>query len=167
MKAKASHASSPRNYRPLLVLLAVVALAAIARQFALNAFSGRIWMHDFMGFFLAVFAMLKLFDLGKFADGFAMYDVLAHVARPYAYVYPFLELALGLGYLSHRAPEWVYGATIVILGFGAIGVIRALLKGLDLNCACMGNLLKVPLSTVALVEDLGMAAMAAAMWVWR
>ena len=31
-------------------------------------------------------------------------------------------------------------------------------KGLDLNCVCMGTVLKVPLSTVALVENLGMAA---------
>ncbi len=27
-------------------------------------------MHDFMGFFLVVFALFKLFDLSAFADGF-------------------------------------------------------------------------------------------------
>jgi hypothetical protein len=43
-------------------------------------------------------------------------------------------------------------------------VINALAKGLDLKCACMGSILKVPLSTVALVEDLGMVGMAAALW---
>jgi hypothetical protein len=47
--------------------------------------------------------------------------------------------------------------------FGSLGVINALRKGLDLECACMGTVLKVPLSTVALIEDLGMAAMAAGM----
>ena len=36
-------------------------------------------------------------------------------------------------------------------------------KGEDLNCACMGNFLDVPLSGVTLTEDLGMAAMALAM----
>ena len=33
----------------------------------------------------------------------------------------------------------------------------------DVDCACMGTVLKVPLSTIALLEDLGMAAMAALM----
>jgi len=54
-------------------------------------------------------------------------------------------------------------ATIIVLTFGSIGVVRALLKGLDIECACMGTVLHVPLSTVALVEDLGMALMAAIM----
>ncbi|MDB6126270.1 MAG: hypothetical protein JWM35_166, partial [Verrucomicrobia bacterium] len=123
------------------------------------------WMHHFMGIFLVNFSMLKLFDVPAFADGFQMYDLLAKRLRPYALVYPFIELALGLAYLSSWNPSVVYAATVIVLSFGALGVINALRKGLDLNCACMGTILKVPLSTVALTEDLGMAAMAAAMWV--
>lgn len=96
-------------------------------------------------------------------DGFQMHDLLAKAARPYAYLYPFLELGLGLGYLSRWQPAFVYGATIILMLFGAIGVLLALKKGLDLECACMGTVLKVPLSTVALLEDFGMAAMAMAM----
>jgi len=49
------------------------------------------------------------------------------------------------------------------MGFGAIGVFRALRSGLDVNCACMGSALDVPLSTVAVVENVGMTLMAAAM----
>ena len=70
----------------------------------------------------------------------------------------------GLGYLAQRQLALVYGATIVVMGFGALGVIRALRRNLDVECACMGTVLKVPLSTVALTEDLGMVAMAGAMW---
>jgi YHS domain-containing protein len=121
------------------------------------------WMHDFMGFFLVVFSMFKLFDLSGFADGFQMYDLLAKPFRPYAFVYPFIELSLGLGYLSHWQSRAIYLATMVVMLFGALGVFNALRKKLDLECACMGTILKVPLSTVALIEDLGMAAMAAAM----
>ncbi len=121
-------------------------------------------MHYFMGVFLLIFALLKLFDLSGFADGFQMYDLLAKRFRPYALVYPFIELSLGLGYLAFWQPLVVYSATAVVLGFGALGVIRALQKGLDLECACMGTILKVPLSTVALTEDLAMAGMAAVMW---
>jgi hypothetical protein len=49
--------------------------------------------------------------------------------------------------------------TILILGAGAVGVILALRKGLNVRCACMGTVLNVPLSTVTLTEDLGMVAM--------
>jgi hypothetical protein len=83
--------------------------------------------------------------------------------RPYAYVYPFIELSFGLGYLAHWQPRAIYVTTIVVMIFGSLGVMNALRKGLDLECACMGTVLKVPLSTVALLEDLGMAAMAAGM----
>ena len=47
--------------------------------------------------------------------------------------------------------------------FGALGVLLALAKGLDLKSACMGNTLNVPLSTVAIIEDVGMAIMALTM----
>ena len=164
--ASASHPFARwHNYLPLLILLAVTALAATATNQAYDGNATAMhWMQDFMGFFLVIFAMLKLFNLSKFADGFQMYDLLAKPFRPYALAYPFIELALGLGYLAEWRPGILYPGTMVITVFGALGVIRALIQGLDLNCACMGSILKVPLSSVALVEDLGMAAMAAVMW---
>ncbi|MEO6848796.1 MAG: MauE/DoxX family redox-associated membrane protein [Chthoniobacterales bacterium] len=153
-----------RDYIPLFVIIILTLLAATAKGFSYHQpWSWHIWMHDFMGFFLVVFSMFKFFDLSGFADGFQMYDLLAHPFRPYAYVYPFIELGLGLGYLAHWNPPVLYTVTIVVMLFGSLGVFRALMKGLDLECACMGTVLHVPLSTVALLEDLGMAAMALAM----
>lgn len=116
-----------------------------------------------MGFFLGVFAMVKLFNLTSFATGFAKYDLLAARSRCYALLYPFLELALGLAYLAHWQPPVTYLATIILLLFGTLGVIRTMLQGKQLNCACMGQLLKVPVSTVTLTENLSMVAMAAFM----
>lgn len=154
-----------RDYVPLLALLVVAGLAASAKDMSYGP-DGRPlrWMHDFMGFFLLIFALLKLFDLSGFADGFQKYDLLAKRSRRYALAYPFIELALGLGYLAFWRPTTVYLATMIVLGFGALGVISALARGLDLKCACMGSALKVPLSTVALVEDIVMFAMAAGLW---
>lgn len=153
------------DYIPLLVIVALTLLAATAKQAAYpDAWKWMAWMHDFMGFFLVVFSMFKWFDLPGFADGFQMYDLLAKIIRPYAYAYPLIELGLGLGYLAHWQPPLIYGATVAVMVFGALGVFNALRQGLDLECACLGTVLKVPLSTVALVEDLGMASMAGAMW---
>lgn len=151
-------------YIPLFVILALSVLAAFAKQPAYGqGWHGMHWMHDFMGVFLLVFSMVKLFDLKGFASGFQKYDLLGSICRPYALLYPFLELALGLGYLSMWQPQIVYIATILLLSFGSLGVFNAMRKGENLNCACMGQLLNVPLSTVTLAEDLGMAAMAGAM----
>ncbi|MGJ8724450.1 MAG: MauE/DoxX family redox-associated membrane protein [Roseibacillus sp.] len=151
------------RYIPLIVLIALAILAAAAKQVHYGAWDGKMAMHDFMGLFLLSFSMLKLFDLSGFADGFQKYDLLAGRSRPYALLYPFLELVLALGYLSHWQPQLVYLATIILMTFGAVGIFRALAKGLDLKCACMGSSLNVPLSTVAVIEDVGMAVMALAM----
>jgi hypothetical protein len=155
--------ASWQDYIPLIVLILLALLAALAHQASHAAWNAGEVMHAFMGFFLVEFSMFKFFDLEGFADGFQMYDLLAKPFRPYAYLYPFLELALGLAYLAHWNPPVVYGATLALMLFGSAGVLLALRKGLDLECACMGTVLKVPLSTVALAEDLGMAAMAAGM----
>ncbi len=153
------------DYLPLAVIIVLALLAAGAKQAAYGSWSGMSAMHDFMGFFLVMFSMFKFFDLSGFADGFQMYDLLAKPVRAYAYVYPFIELGLGLGYLAHWQPVVIYAVTVVVMLFGAAGVLNALRKGLNLQCACMGTVLHVPLSTVALVEDLSMAVMAGAMLV--
>ncbi|EDY20878.1 conserved hypothetical protein [Chthoniobacter flavus Ellin428] len=152
------------DYIPLLVIVAAALAAAAAKEIAYGTWHWMEWMQDFMGFFLVIFSLFKFFDMEGFADGFQMYDLLAKRLRFYAHVYPFIECGLGLGYLARWHLEAIYAITVVVMIFGALGVCNALRKGLDLECACMGNVLKVPLSTVALVEDLGMAAMAAAMW---
>lgn len=155
------------DYLPLGVLLALTLLSATALQFRASVWNWTDWMHNFMGLFLVVFAMFKLFDIKGFVNGFAMYDLLARRVRAWGYVYPFLELALGLAYLAHWQPFVTYAATAGLLVFGALGVLSALRRGLDIECACMGTVLHVPLSTVALVEDLGMAGMAGAMLAMR
>src|SRR5688572_11954458 len=96
------------DYLPLIVIIALTLLAASAKQVSHGAWNWMTWMHDFMGLFLVVFSMFKFFDLPGFADGFQMYDILAKTFRSYAYVYPFIELGLGLGYLSHWQPITIY-----------------------------------------------------------
>lgn len=154
------------DYIPLIVIIALTVISACAKQVEYGGWHWMSWMHDFMGFFLLVFSMFKFFNIEGFADGFRMYDLLAKPVRYYAYLYPFIELGLGLGYLSHWHPAWIYTATVIVMVFGSLGVINALRKGLDLECACMGTVLKVPLSTVALLEDLGMAVMAGTMLIF-
>ncbi len=150
---------SIKKYWPLISLILVSMLAAFAINWHVDG-GMQVWMHYFMGVFLIMFSVLKLFHPSKFADGFEMYDLLAKRSRAYAYIYPFIELFLGLAYLSFFLPVLTYLLTIIVLSFGSIGVIKALQEGLDINCPCMGSVLDVPLSTVTLTEDLAMVLMA-------
>lgn len=145
-----------KKYYPLYTLIIIAILAASALSYG-RGFS---WAHYFMGFFFCQFAMLKLFSLSGFAEGFQKYDLLAQHFRLYAFIYPFIELFLGLAYLAFVIPNVIYVITIIVMGISAIGVIQALRAGLDVRCACMGTVLDVPLSTVTLTEDILMGAMA-------
>ena len=148
-----------KDYWPLLALIIICLLGATAIAYPLHG--GRTeWMHYFMGLFFCAFAMLKIFDLRGFSNGFLMYDQIARQVKPYAFVYPFIELALGLGYLSFIEPVLVYQATLLLMTVSAVSVLIALRRGLNLYCPCMGNVLKVPLSTVTLTEDVAMGGMA-------
>ena len=44
-----------------------------------------------------------------------------------------------------------------------MGVIQAVANKTQIQCACLGTVFKLPMSTVTIVEDVGMVLMAAAM----
>lgn len=148
------------DYWPLFSLVIVSALAGVAIASGQGDVSMAAFMHAFMGVFLIIFALLKIFNLKGFRRGFTMYDLLARQFKNYAFIYPFIELTLGLAYLAFFMPVATYWATIVVFSFGTLGVISALSRGLDIDCPCMGSILSVPLSTVTLTEDLAMVVMA-------
>jgi hypothetical protein len=142
-------------------------VAFLAGAVLLVAWRGGGWdwreaMLDFMAGFFLVFSFFKLLDLRGFADAYRSYDIVARRSRAYALAYPFMELALGVGYLMRWEPTITHAATLVLMLVGSVGVLRALLDKRAIRCACLGTALNLPMTTVTLVEDLGMAAMAAA-----
>ena len=151
-----------KDYWPLFSLIMIAAAAGGAITWHVQGGFVQ-WIHYFMGLFLCCFAMLKIFNLSAFADGFQMYDLIATRSRIYAYIYPFIELGLGLSFLSFLAPTVTYATTTIVMAIGTVGVVIALRKDLDINCPCMGSVLDVPLSTVTLTEDIGMGLMAVMM----
>ena len=146
------------KYTPLFIVIGIALVSAISMSLT-SGFTMQEFMHSFMGIFLLQFSALKLYDIKGFAKGFAKYDLLAQQVKSYGFVYPLLEFTLALGYLSGGG-NWVYIFTICLMSFGAIGVFVALIKGLNTDCACLGTTLKVPLSTVAVTENVSMAIMA-------
>jgi copper chaperone CopZ len=126
-------------------------------------------MRHFMAGFFLVFSFFKLLDLRGFADTYRSYDILARAWPAWAYLYPFVELGLGIAYVVNFNPLATNLATLVVMLVGAAGVFKTLLKKQAIRCACLGTVLNLPMTKVTLVEDLGMAAMSAAMllMLWR
>jgi hypothetical protein len=95
-----------------------------------------------------------------------MYDVLAKRVKVYGLVYPFIELALGVAYLTDFEPTVTYIATICIMGFSSIGVIQSVLDKKKIRCACLGAVFNLPMSMVTIIENLTMVLMALIM-LWK
>ena len=111
------------------------------------------------GFFL-VFSFFKLLDLAGFANSYSMYDVLAKRVPAYGYIYTFIELGLGAAYLLAYRPMFTNAVTLVVMAFSSIGVTLAVMNKQKIKCACLGAGFNLPMTTVTIIEDLLMAAMA-------
>ena len=153
------------TYRPLIMIVGFILLVTVLAQWPLTSFDGRLWMRHFMAGFFIVFAFFKLLNLRGFAESYAMYDIVAARWRPWGLLYPFVELGLGIAYLIDLAPFWTNVVTILVLGVSSIGVIQSNLSKRKIKCACLGDVFNLPMSTVTIVEDVGMVLMAGAMLV--
>jgi copper chaperone CopZ len=164
----ASDKSWLQTYQPLLLILGFVLVSSVLVQVGQG--HDAVWhetMRYFMAGFFLVFSFFKLLDIRAFANAYAGYDLLAAKWHGWGLVYPFVELALGLAYLSNWSPVFTHIATLLVMGFSAIGVIRAVLSKTKIQCACLGTVFQLPMSTVTIVEDVGMVLMAAIMLVVR
>ena len=51
-------------------------------------------------------------------------------------------------------------AEFIVMAFSGLGVAVQMRRGEKFQCVCLGTFLKVPLTTVTLIEDFGMAVLA-------
>jgi cation transport ATPase len=163
VKGSAESKSWITTYYPLLLIFAFISGVSLVASWNQGAVNAMQFMNAFMAGFFIVFSFFKLLDLKGFAESYAMYDLLAIKVPAYGYVYPFIELGLGVAFLTHTQPFYINIATIAVMGFSSIGVIRSVIDKKQIRCACLGSVFNLPMSTVTIVEDLLMVAMAGLM----
>ena len=149
------------SYKPLILVFAYILLVTLVVEYTQGNFELHRFMPNFMAGFFLVFSFFKLLDLTGFANSYAMYDLLAKRVPTYGYIYPFIELALGTAYLLAYKPVLINSITLIVMTFSSIGVILAVLNKQKIRCACLGTGFNLPMTTVTIIEDLLMAAMAA------
>jgi glutaredoxin len=150
------------TYRPVAALFAMTALMAMAVSYAVDGTPLTVRAAEwFIGFSMAVLALLKLQNVESFATMFLNYDLLAKRWVPYSYIYPFAEGLAGILMIS-GALTWLSVPIALFIGMiGAVSVFKAVyIDKRDLKCACVGGASNVPLGFVSLTENVMMVAMA-------
>ena len=125
------------------------------------AVDGMTAMRIFMSGFFLSFSFFKLLDLNGFADSYSTYDIIAKKWRGWGYVYAFIELTLGFAFALNLEPVLTNGVTLVVMGISIVGVLQAVLNKRKIQCACLGAVFNLPMSTVTIIEDALMIGMSA------
>src|SRR5438309_96600 len=88
-----------RTFLPLIIILSGIIVLTVAKQIVMPMNDAHGIMLDFMGIFFLIFGSFKLINLKNFAEAYTKYDLIAQRSRIYALAYPFIEVALGVGYI--------------------------------------------------------------------
>jgi len=151
-------ASKIKQLKPLFIILAYISITSLLLNFknwdSTNA------MLDFMGLFYIIFSFFKILDIKGFSISFRMYDPLAKKVPFYGIVYPFIEILLGIMFLTRIEVQLAIILTIIVLGITTIGVTQTLLNKKSISCACLGTTLKLPMTEATFIENALMIIMA-------
>ena len=154
------------TYKPILLIFFYIIGVTILVQFSNQTFNWMQAMRHFMAGFFLVFSFFKMLNLKGFAESYVMYDVLAKRVPAWAYIYTFVELSLGIAYLIDFNPYFTNVATIIVMSISIVGVLQSVLNKKKIQCACLGAVFNLPMSTVTIIEDGLMIAMSGLMLFW-
>ena len=146
---------------PLFLIFGYLTISAVLLN--CKPWNGNGFMLDFMGLFYIVFSFFKFLDFKGFPESFKMYDPLAKVVPVYGWIYPFIEVALGIMFLMRIEISLALIITLIILGITTIGVTKTLLDKKSIQCACLGTALKLPMTKATFIENSVMIVMAVMM----
>jgi len=147
-----------KELKPLFIILAYISITSLLLNF-------KNWnltnvMLDFMGLFYIIFSFFKILDIKGFSISFRMYDPLAKKVPLYGIIYPFIEILLGIMFLTRIEIELAIILTIIVLGITTVGVTQTLLNKKSISCACLGTTLKLPMTEATFIENALMIIMA-------
>jgi cation transport ATPase len=151
------------TYKPIVLIFGYITLVSVIAGSTLIGFNELLAMRVFMAGFFLVFSFFKMLNLDAFADSYAMYDVIARRFKSWGYLYALIELALGIAYAADFNPVATNIVTLVVMSVSIIGVLQTVLNKRAIQCACLGGVFNLPMSTVTIIEDGLMILMSALM----
>ena len=151
------------TYKPILLIFAFITGITLLNEWVTGDFLWMRWMSNFMAGFFLVFSFFKLLNLKGFAESYSMYDVIAKKWSGWGYVYAFVELALGIAFLTGFNPILTNCITFVVMSVSIIGVLQSVFNKRKIKCACLGDVFNLPMSTITIIEDALMIGMSGVM----
>ena len=147
-----------RELIPLFIILSYVFIGSILLNRASLNLSN--FIMGYMGLFFIVFSLFKFIDYRNFPSAFSKYDPLARILPIYGWVYPFIELCLGINFLLVQYVLFSLVLTMFLLSVTTYGVLMKLRDKQSVQCACVGTTIKLPLTKATLIENFIMVTMA-------
>ncbi|MBP6333975.1 MAG: cation transporter [Bacteroidia bacterium] len=151
------------TYKPILLIFSFITFISVVSSFHEGSIDSMDFMRVFMAGFFLTFSFFKLLNLKGFAESYMMYDVLARKIPAWAYIYAFVELALGIAYTINFNPFITNLTTVLVMSVSIVGVLQSVLNKKKIQCACLGAIFNLPMSTVTIIEDGLMIVMSIAM----
>ncbi len=152
------------TYKPILLIFGYISAVTLLVQLKNESFDLMEAMRHFMAGFFLVFSFFKLLNIKGFAESYVMYDVLAKAIPAWAYLYAFVELGLGIANVINFNPLITNLTTLVVMTISIIGVLQSVLNKKKIQCACLGAVFNLPMSTVTIIEDALMIVMSGTMF---
>lgn len=152
-----------RDFIPLISIFVLIILFTLFKLYLSPDPTFMYAMQMFMASFFIIFGGFKIIKWKGFVKAYREYDILAKKSILYAYLYPLIEISLGLSYLFSFKPLLTNIVTLIIMLIGSYGVWIKLKQKEIIPCACLGVVFKIPMTKVTLFEDLLMAGMSSVM----
>ena len=154
------------TYKPVLLIFGYISAITFIVANTSTGFNTMLGMRVFMSGFFLVFSFFKLLNLNAFADSYAMYDVVARKFKSWGYAYAFIELGLGISFALNLQPYLTNWVTFIVMAISIVGVLQSVLNKRKIQCACLGAVFNLPMSTVTIIEDALMIIMSVTMLIW-
>ncbi len=140
-------------YKPVILIFIYITIITLCIEYYLETFVFKRWCRHFMSGFFLIFSFFKMLNLKGFSNSYQMYDVIAKRFPIWGTIYAFLELILGISFLLNIFPLVTNSITLLIMTISIIGVLQTVLNKKKIQCACLGDVFNLPMSTVTIIED--------------
>jgi copper chaperone CopZ len=151
------------TYKPILLIFSYITAISVIAGFSEGVFDWMQFMNLFMAGFFLSFSFFKMLDLAGFAESYSMYDIVAKKWKSWGFIYPFVELALGIAFATGFQPMITNLITLGVMTVSIAGVLQSVLNKRRIKCACLGAVFNLPMSTITIIEDALMIGMSAGM----
>ena len=151
------------TYKPIILIFGYITAISLLVEWVQGDFIWMRWMNHFMAGFFLVFSFFKLLNIKGFAESYSMYDIVAKKWSGWGYLYPFVELTLGIAFLTGFNPVITNVVTLVVMAVSITGVLQSVLNKRKIKCACLGDVFNLPMSTITIIEDALMIGMSGIM----